>query len=74
VIGAVARNDVSVENLRQSLEGPFSVNRHHLANPSGKAAARTHIIDVFQEYGLDVTVQNFTGPEGNRDVSMPCKE
>ncbi|XP_035686853.1 uncharacterized protein YfbL-like [Branchiostoma floridae] len=63
--GAVASNDISVENLRQSLEGPFSVNRHHLANPSGKAAARTHIIETFQQYGLEVTVQNFSSPAGN---------
>ncbi|XP_066298536.1 uncharacterized protein YfbL-like [Branchiostoma lanceolatum] len=63
--GSATINDVSVENLRESLEGPFGVNRHHLANPSGKAAARTHIIETFKHYGLEVTVQNFTAPTGN---------
>eukprot|EP00058_Branchiostoma_floridae_P005092 XP_002590580.1 hypothetical protein BRAFLDRAFT_123623 [Branchiostoma floridae] len=71
IVGVVHADipEVSANALRDSLEGPFGVIRHHLANPSGKAAARTHIIDVFQEYGLDVTVQNFTGPGGNRDES-----
>ncbi|KAI8520522.1 hypothetical protein Bbelb_002760 [Branchiostoma belcheri] len=59
--------EVSVRALKDSLQGPFGVIRHHLTNPSGKAAARTHIKDVFEEYGLEVTVQNFTGPGGNLD-------
>ncbi|KAI8520521.1 hypothetical protein Bbelb_002750 [Branchiostoma belcheri] len=63
--GAATMYDVSVENLRQSLEGPFGVNRHHLTNPSGKAAARDHIISTFRQYGLEVTVQNFTAPSGS---------
>ncbi|XP_019629002.1 PREDICTED: probable zinc metalloprotease MGG_02107 [Branchiostoma belcheri] len=63
--GAATMYDVSVENLRASLEGPFGVNRHHLTNPSGKAAARDHIISTFRQYGLEVTVQNFTAPSAS---------
>ncbi|XP_078698560.1 uncharacterized protein LOC144926031 isoform X2 [Branchiostoma floridae x Branchiostoma belcheri] len=63
--GAATMYDVSVENLRQSLEGPFGVNRHHVTNPSGKAAARDHIISTFRQYGLEVTVQNFKAPSGS---------
>ncbi|XP_066277240.1 uncharacterized protein [Branchiostoma lanceolatum] len=64
---ATGTSEVSVKNLRESLEGPFGVNRHQTANPAGKAAARRHIIARFEEYGLDVTVQNFNGSTGDPD-------
>ncbi|XP_078589486.1 uncharacterized protein LOC144869827 isoform X1 [Branchiostoma floridae x Branchiostoma japonicum] len=64
---ATVTSDVSVQNLRESLEGPFGVIRHRTANPAGKAAARRHIIAKFEEYGLDVTVQNFNGSSGDTD-------
>ncbi|XP_046563348.1 uncharacterized protein LOC124272237 isoform X2 [Haliotis rubra] len=60
VMGLVTSNaDVDTAWMNSTLQNHFSKPRHHVTNPTYKAAARDFIMNEFRSYGLDVYNQTF---------------